>query len=101
MVAEKIDLFGFGIKFDGGGPLIALPFHFHGLIVRDPFADVVGAAVGSPVEDPPDTTTFLTGIRGEGYTYFERFVFEFTFHLRGCEEVTLRLIGKEMFEHKP
>ena len=70
VVAEKIDSFGFGIKFDGGGPLIANFFHFHGLIVRDHFTDVIGAAIGSPVEDPPDTTTFLTLIKGEGYTYF-------------------------------
>ena len=41
MVAEKIDSFGFGIKLDGGGPVIANFFHFHGLIVRDHFADVV------------------------------------------------------------
>ena len=59
MVAEKIDSFGFGIKVDGGGPLIALPFHFHGLFIWDHFADVVGAAVRSTVEDPPDTTTFF------------------------------------------
>ena len=59
MVAEKIDSFGFGIKVDGGGPLTALSFHFHGLVIGDHFADVVRAAVGSTVEDPPDTTALF------------------------------------------
>ena len=59
MVAEKIDSFGFGIEFDGGGPLIALSFHFHGLVIGDHFADVVGAAIWCTVEDPPDTTALF------------------------------------------
>ena len=59
MVAEEIDSFGLGIKLDGGGPLIALRFHFDGLFIWDHFADVIGASVGSTVEDPPDTTALF------------------------------------------
>ena len=70
MVAEKIDSFGFGIKLNGGAPLIALPFHFHGLVIGDPFADVVGLPSGarskihqmrplsSPESGAKDTLTF-------------------------------------------
>ena len=59
MVTEEINAFGFGVKLDGGGPLITMFFHFHGLIVGDHFTHVVGTAVGSPVEDPPDTTALF------------------------------------------
>jgi len=59
MVTEKIDPLGSWGKWNGSCPAFLLSFHFHCLVIGDHFADVVRAAVGSTVEDPPDATTLL------------------------------------------